>query len=926
MKITEFEEKNVSYIYAGCGLSKLHIRFPDSDNIITVIEGPNGTGKSSLISMLHPFAYNEVDDGRDTSGFILEGKEGYKKIVYDNKYTCEHFYKLSGDKRTVKSYFYIDGEPLNENGNVTSFKELVKQHLGLQPNQLSLIRLGSNVAGFLDKSFSERKAFMATLMQELNDYIKFYKNASDKCKEVQTLLRLTTDKMNKLGNVPLSTMDERIEEEENNLLQLKSQYESCLKEIGFTGNKLQSLEDECSLILGNEDNNASISMINKNISNEINILENKITDTLNTIKLKLNDFPKEYININPEDISTIIKCIIDLSNKINSLELDISYKTNIVDVYKTEQGICINRIESDKLKIKKILNDTDIKDYDALIKDVQKQISLYEEEFKNFKPTYKLIDIHKGLAMCQNIEEYYKNIYSYDQSTIKSYFKLCSSEGCANLEPRHTIRSHMNGLNETITYNENLIKHLSRYVSAGEDPHSKKINNMGNCPNKDCVYIRFYNDIVGDKSSKEKIEKANKIIVEKTHILEQYEDMLDIMDNIHRIKIMISNESNIINLFKDIISIDNIKECLLKNEPTFYDESFITRLISKLEDYEKFVECKEQSAQLENRSKLVKSFKDDLDVYKNEIDKNERRVLELNDNINESENDINNLKDEISNLRMFKDILENVISPAIESLQESKDKLVKLKSNQTKIEDLVNEYNENKDLLKELESKSKNLKNEIERSNIRLNTLKYNKKSLKELNHDYKLLTAQYDNAMLVRESVGTKKGLPLYFQKLYLQNVILIINKLLSIVYNEDTSLCIENFIINDKEFKIPYNKNGMIVDDAKSLSQGERSFVSIALAFALICERLKKYNIIILDEMDSTLDSNNRKKFIEVIEKLLEIIGAEQCFIITHNEQFDNYPVDIITTQTRDNYIKECIKSGKDINHNIIWSVDMK
>ena len=76
----------------------------------------------------------------------------------------------------------------------------------------------------------------------------------------------------------------------------------------------------------------------------------------------------------------------------------------------------------------------------------------------------------------------------------------------------------------------------------------------------------------------------------------------------------------------------------------------------------------------------------------------------------------------------------------------------------------------------------------------------------------------------------------------------------------------------------------------------------------------------------MDSTLDVKNRKKFIEVIEQLLEIIGAEQCFIITHNEQFDNYPVDIITTQTRDNYIKECIKSGKDINHNIIWSVDMK
>lgn len=926
MRITEFKEKNVSYIYAGCGLKKVHIIFPDTDNIITVIEGPNGTGKSSLISMLHPFAYNEVDDGRDTSGFILDGKDGYKRIVYDNRYVCEHYYKVSGNKRVVKSYFYKDGVSLNDNGNVTSFKELVKEHLGIQPNQLSLIRLGSNVAGFLDKSFSERKTFMATLMQELNDYIKFYKNASEKCRELQTMLRLTVDKMNKLGNVPMDTMDKMIIDESRKLSKLKDDHETCLKEIGFVENKIQNIENDCSNILG-DISNMDISSLTNSISASIKALEDKININTNKIVTMINNFPDEYSNINPKDINSIDRAIKDIDNKIKELELNMSHKFNIIDVYKTEQGICINRIESDKLKIKKIINDTDIKNYDSIIEEVKKEIKLYDKDLKNFKPSYNLIDVHKGLAMCQNIQEYYKNIYNYDQSTITSYFNLCSSEGCADLEePRNTVRSHMNKLNETIAYNEDLIKINSSKISIGEDPHSNKINNMGNCQNKDCMYIKFYNDIISNKSSKDRIEKAKKIIAVNNRELERYENIVDIMNNFHRIKVMINNERNIIDLYKNIISIKNIKDCLKNNKPTFYDEELITMMISKLEDYEKYNELKEQLNQLETRSNLIKTFKDDLDVFETEISKNEDRVHELDENIYDAQSDIDNIRLSVTSLKNIKEELESIISPAINSLQGSREKLNNLKENQSKIEELVKDYNINKDLLKTLISKSNELKNGIQQSNARLNNLKFTKQSLRELNQDYKVLSAQYDNAQLVKDSVGTKKGLPLYFQKLYLQNVIIVINKLLGIVYNEDTVLCVENFVINDKEFKIPYNKNGMVVDDAKSLSQGERSFVSIALAFALICERLKKYNIIILDEMDSTLDVKNRKKFIEVIEQLLEIIGAEQCFIITHNEQFDNYPVDIITTQTRDNYIKECIKSGKDINHNIIWSVDMK
>ena len=54
--------------------------------------------------------------------------------------------------------------------------------------------------------------------------------------------------------------------------------------------------------------------------------------------------------------------------------------------------------------------------------------------------------------------------------------------------------------------------------------------------------------------------------------------------------------------------------------------------------------------------------------------------------------------------------------------------------------------------------------------------------------------------------------------------------------------------------------------------------------------------YNIIYLDEMDAELDVNNRKSFIGVINRQMELLGVEQTFIITHNNEFYSDDVDLI------------------------------
>ena len=120
--------------------------------------------------------------------------------------------------------------------------------------------------------------------------------------------------------------------------------------------------------------------------------------------------------------------------------------------------------------------------------------------------------------------------------------------------------------------------------------------------------------------------------------------------------------------------------------------------------------------------------------------------------------------------------------------------------------------------------------------------------------------------------------------------------NELLSSVYSGDFE--IDDFDINANEFNIPYIKNNIRVNDVSFASQGEQSFLSLALSFALISQSIKDYNILLLDEIDSTLDTKNRAMFLNILEKQMDIINAEQVFLITHNNAFDNYPVDIVLT----------------------------
>jgi DNA repair exonuclease SbcCD ATPase subunit len=173
--------------------------------------------------------------------------------------------------------------------------------------------------------------------------------------------------------------------------------------------------------------------------------------------------------------------------------------------------------------------------------------------------------------------------------------------------------------------------------------------------------------------------------------------------------------------------------------------------------------------------------------------------------------------------------------------------------------------------------------------------MEYRLDTYKTLSEEVIKYSGIFDDMNIIRDSLSSKSGIPLYYIQIYLQNIKVIANDLLDVIYNGE--LALEDFDINADEFTMPYYTKGTLIKDVSHASQGEKSFISLAISFGLIYESISKYNILLLDEIDATLDTSNRMKFIQVLERWIDMIDAEQLFLISHNNMFSMYPVSVVS-----------------------------
>ena len=272
MKIEKLILKNFASIKNAMNSTEISLDFTKCKNHICLFIGENGSGKTSILSQLQPFSNLGNLDIRNDQPLILKNKEGYKEIHIRKKndyYIIRHFYSPKKEgSHSVKSYIMKNDEELNSNGNVTSFKEIVKLELHIEPDYLKLIRLGSNVKSLIGLTETERKTFMSNILDEIGIYLNYYKSVGEKLKHFKEMISHTVNKIEKLGatdRVIFTSIIDNLEKELN-------KYNEEKRDIT---EKLSIVKYELSKIDNGPELRTDITKLEKKLSKMLTVIENK---------------------------------------------------------------------------------------------------------------------------------------------------------------------------------------------------------------------------------------------------------------------------------------------------------------------------------------------------------------------------------------------------------------------------------------------------------------------------------------------------------------------------------------------------------------------------------------------------------------------------------------------------------------------------
>lgn len=852
MKILYLKLTNFINIVTAFNTETIEIDFSKSNNNVVLLTGPNGSGKTSILSCLHPFPTNGNMDVRSDNPIIVPRENGYKEIHIsdgDDLYVIQHFYTRNSDKHIIKSYIQKNGVELNENGNVTSFKEIVERELGLEQDYMKLTRLGSNVTNFIDMKRQERKNFTGKIISEADIYLSYHKKIMADKNKVNIQINHTSDLIRRL--------------QVDDLGELKKAQKSLQHQIEDLTAKIEKANSELSVLQYQLNDCGDIPAMRERIQEKEKELKHIQKALARASEIKIS-------------ISTL-KSMIE-ETKIAILKAKSSLDTNVI----TRTGI-LNQLDSIAHEIDSIRREISRIEDDQNVKDMEANIELLRETIRRrakesgisgyVRPCSKaeMEDLIKMLDKCMDI---LLSTYELGKGPIQkavSFFHTKTDIEKYTRENREKIK-------------RNKMQSLCEQVYA---EISKDIGLLGpDCKNPSgCRVYDFYQRIYEYAT-----QAPDKVIEDETFLA--YTKMA--YNNIQTVLKYLRDYHDIFEKMPECIKDQFMMSTVLThicNMEWIYDKDIIFHELGLITDDEL------QDADLEELSRQkamlaqYKKANSNIEYFQNKLEDLINSRTTLMGQLDEVKETINSLNKEIAEKEASVSDYEDM-AVAMKHEDEVESEFNDLKSKLTLASQLSLQIREKTSILNDLQFRKNKMSKTHQDNEFRIENYKRYKKDLDEL-------SSKFTDLEYLARALSSREGIPLIFIQAYLKDIKDIANQLLDVVYDGDLHL--EDFEITADEFGIPYSTKGTTVKDVIYASQGERSFISLALSFALTYKSISKYNIMLLDEIDATLDISNREKFLHVLEMQIDMIHAEQVFVISHNDMFNAYPVDIVDTRNR-------------------------
>lgn len=890
----------------GSGISEIEIDFTKQQHNLCVIMGKNKSGKSTFMNALHPLP--------DDNSAFLPNVQGGKILRYNTDsglvyLEIIHPINNRGERATTKGYFkkYIDGKwtELNPNGNIGSYKDSVESTFGLDPSFIALSKLSSEDRGIVDKTPANRKKFVTSILENLEIYNSIGRTMTKRVTTLKGMINSITAKIDSIGNedkleMNLDTIIKRIEE-------LSLSKEECIRQKTKYETLVDSLDPD------------------KSIIDKYNLIIDKINALQSSINIKMNNL----INLFDTDSLEDIKMVINSSIKRLEKELD-QLDKELYNIDATLPNILAKNEEQTKMvelksqRLNSLQSEMNYKDLKSLYNNTKTQIGECEKIFSTMNITNPESISKDEYILALNTLKEIKSYISDLQSSIYSSIILDVLEKVLS---GYDFAKRKNEINETIRINTERRNELNILINKYES-EVKRLEVLNNRPDKcriDTCYFISEAVELSKTNPKQKLEEAS---AELEFILNSLKDLnkqleeidLEITCSFNLKSIMRDIENNKILLLKlphgeDFVNIRYLVNSIINGE-SFQVMTDIYQTISNANIFDVYRLAKQKFSELSSEMKIYDSKNEIIEELTKDIadikEKLSSTLEQLNDIQNQRYYNKTLTEDKTEELNKLKGLLLgiNTIENDINTRIELDKELDEISDKSNKIKEYIIQVNMYNDRLVSVSNELKPLVQERDKIN-------YSIRMLKQYREEYNTYSQKYNLSEIIRKHSVPTTGIQLIFMKIFMGKTIKLTNQLLQNFFNGDLLLD-ENYQINEHEFRLPcYDiPSGIVNDDISNCSTSEKCILGMLISYVLLCQSATDYNILRLDEIDGGLDSANRMNFIPMLYTMIEELGIEQTFIISHSSEMELSNVDIIQLGRSNNTMNN-------VNGNIIYKL---
>ena len=875
MKLLSIRLENYIGIYNGRGDNILEVDLSQSTSNIVIIRGSNGSGKSTLLKALSPL--------QDDNTAIIPGMEGKKTLrylyngeVYEILYV--HPVKNDGSRGQVKMQVYkgMNRVELNPTWNVTSGKDIIFDLFNLDANFLTLSQLSSEDRGLADKKPAERKKFVNSIINGIEVYNNMYKVITKKYSTFKNMINTISSKIRQIGN---------IEELNARFINISKQVEDVSSERDKAVIEASKIDAEIG-ILTRDNNLEEYYKINEEIRDNI--------DYISASKSQVIDLSKGELS--SENLYEL-KDIID--NSLYTFDKDISK-------WKSEEAVANAKIESisrekedtfkslqTKITKRGTLLDGGFSDSDlSLYKDTKAKIAELENDINGLNSSIKNLSEAEALVNAMEmIVPVLDSLYNgLDATTKKEKYDFVKT----------TLDNDGKYVDQTVelsrTYNEisRTVGELESEVLAYEilfDKAKSLALRPKECKIDDCSFVKEAIE-ASSKHPEKRINDINKEISESKTLLkslekdiESYKELYDFnkrFTNLHGMVLSFrkllekSPVDYIIDPYQLLASLDHMEKLMIDLNQI----RGIFNIITTKSNYEEIIESlKEPAAKYEANKALIDELDSDIASLKDKLTTIDNQLMAEKDAISETVTDISLTEFKIEVYTKCKSLVDECIGLDVRNEE--------LQSQINSLSDIALKVKTLDTRMAEAKSRADRLNNDLNAILNERDKIASNKTLLEDYIRDLDLYNKNFSILETIRYYLSPTTGIQTVFMRTYMGNIILKANELLSLIFNGQ--FIIQPFVINEAEFRIPCLGNGLVNDDISSMSTSQICMISMILSFAILSNSSTDYNILKLDEIDGGLDTENRIQFIGLLKQLITMVGCEQCFLISHNMEYD-------------------------------------